>query len=159
MKQVLLRCFTWAAILASGAMAQTRPTAVQEVDVPAKRAFQIGYSMPNLKGGTNVVATVTPTRRWVIESVSMECYTAPGHIIYRLTLNTTVAGSSVNHAIPLEPQGTAGNLQRYAALIPVKLYADGGTQLQLTGWSTHPEGGQCLASFSGYWMEIVPFPY
>jgi hypothetical protein len=161
MKKTLLNCLAAGVILfAIGAQAQTKPTLVQEVDIPAKRAFQISASVPaNTQGSANLVTTVPPTRRWVIEHIDLHCYTASNFLIYKVDLQTTVMGAVVNHALPLLPQGNGDHYQHYSALYNTKLYADGGSQIHLTARSTHPQGGQCSMSISGYWFELLALPF
>jgi hypothetical protein len=100
----------------------------------------------NNLGSATLVATVPPTRRWVIEHVDLHCYTASNFLIYKAALQTTLMGAAVIHAMPLQPQGNGDNFQHYSALHKTKLYADDGTQIQLTARSKHPNGGQCNVS-------------
>lgn len=126
-------------------LAEVRAALTQNIDEPGRNRFAL------LQGGTTEgVFTVPATQRYVLESVSFDCYIPASSTLLDVSLGGTTAGTNVLVST------TGGHVYDYGASLnavrgtfAVRTYLDPGTEFVIDE-HTYGAKGTCDFYVSGY---------
>jgi hypothetical protein len=132
---------------------------VRDVDNPDRQPFQ-WFAFPQLPEntlGTSLDPILVPAdKRLVIEFVSATAIIQATGQIAEVGLSTTVNSNVGNYRVPLNRTGTvtdlSGTQERFQGSQQMRVYADPGTQVQVSVGRTTPGSGiaDFSVSISGY---------
>jgi hypothetical protein len=131
---------------------------VRDVDNPARQPFETNQNCSPSGGalGCQMSFTVPAGKRLVIEYASMHASIPAGEVA-ELAIGTTVAGTFVEHVLPLTPPSmpfAAGGLVARVGQV-VRLYADPGTVIFLNvGRSGVGTPTNFSVSISGHLVDV-----
>lgn len=130
---------------------------VRDVDNPARQAFQKSFNHPVPAQASGVFQnfTVPVGKRLVIEHVSAQVDGQSGGMTLQIGSEVNSAGAI--HVFPLTPVNDVLDSNRCVGSFDTRLYADGGTTLQLITNRAINQGSPELfvvAAISGYLVDV-----
>jgi hypothetical protein len=135
----------------------TSPVSVRDGDNPARRAFQTNtvFIIGDNEQAQSETFLVPGNKRMVIEYVSADILVSAGQLP-KVFVSTTVNGVSTIHYANSNRLGAYGNGDdEFLVGQPLTLYADPGTEVQVTFWRNVFTGfGQCAVSLSGHYVDV-----
>jgi hypothetical protein len=131
------------------------PVFVQDVDSPARQAFQQKLNFNLADGFSEVcmpIATVPAGKRLVIEYVSARVTIPGGHKLRAMNVFTNLNGDFAYHHLMPTPTGV---FNEYVVGQQVRLYADPNTQVNICASRDNGDGiAPVLATISGYLVDL-----
>ncbi len=125
------------------------PIFTRDKDNPALAPFQttlcIGLSLATCAGLPNIF-TVGASQQLVIEFVAVRCRPNGGAVALSF-LTTTAGGNSAAYRFPPGQAGSSGT--EFIANQQVRIYADPGTNVELSSFDSFGSGAFCTATLSG----------